>query len=58
MLKEVIDTIEGIIPLTSEIEDIMNKIYDNIVPRLWKKNNLIHLLKPLASWAIDLNKVF
>lgn len=55
VLKEVIDTIEGIIPLTPEIEDIMNKIYDNIVPRVWKKA-CYPSTKPLASWSIDLNR--
>ena len=54
-LEQVIQGIEGIIVLNNEIEELINNIYDNLVPKIWQKI-AYPSEKPLSSWMIDFIK--
>lgn len=52
-LEQVILVLQGDLLISIELEEIMNEIYDNIVPNKWKKL-AYPSEKPLASWLNDL----
>jgi len=51
-LEQVIQGIEGTIIMNNELEEIVNNIYDNILPKNWIKISYPSE-KPLSSWMID-----
>jgi dynein heavy chain len=51
-LVDLIKAIDGLIVMSSDIEDVFNKLYDNKVPDLWHKV-AYPSLKPLGSWIIN-----
>jgi dynein heavy chain len=44
--------IRGEVPLSVELEQVYNSIYNNMVPDVWAKR-AYPSLKPLASWILD-----
>lgn len=42
--------IKGEVPLSLELEEVCNSIFNNIVPEIWAKR-AYPSLKPLASWV-------
>jgi dynein heavy chain len=44
--------IKGEVPLSVELEDVINSLFNNLVPEIWHKR-AYPSLKPLASWIID-----
>ncbi len=52
ILVDLIKAIDGLIVMSSDIEDVFNKLYDNKVPDLWHKV-AYPSLKPLGSWIIN-----
>ena len=44
--------IKGEVPLSLELEDVCNSLFDNKVPEVWHKR-AYPSLKPLASWVLD-----
>lgn len=51
--KSVISAFEGQIVLDEIIEEISSRIFDNIVPLVWKKSSYPST-KPLGSWINNL----
>ena len=51
-LKQVIQAVNGHIVMSTELEQILDRIYDNRVPFAWKKCSYPSL-KPLSSWFED-----
>jgi dynein heavy chain len=47
--------VEGINTMTDQKEENLNKIFDNLVPEVWKKISYPSE-KALASWIDDLSK--
>ena len=54
-LKTVTKTIDGLIMITPEIEELIDSLLKNKVPKLWSKLSYPSL-KPFSSWFTDLNK--
>jgi dynein heavy chain len=54
-LKQVIQAVKGLIVMSTELEQILDNIYDNKVPSAWKKYSYPSL-KPLSSWFEDFLK--
>jgi len=44
--------IKGEVPLSAELEEVCNSLFNNQVPELWHKR-AYPSLKPLASWVLD-----
>jgi len=44
--------IDGLVLMSVELEEVFNKMFDNLVPELWQKA-AYPSLKPLGSWIID-----
>ena len=36
-LQQIIKTVDGLITINNEVEDSINRIYDNVVPSTWQK---------------------
>ena len=51
-LRQAIQAVKGHIVMSSELEQILDRIYDNRVPLPWKKASYPSL-KPLSSWFED-----
>ena len=54
-LADVIKAIDGLVVMSSDLEIVFNKVFDNQVPEVWSKV-AYPSLKPLGSWIIDLIK--
>ena len=44
-LQQIIKTVDGLITINNEVEDSINRIYDNVVPASWQKVSKIILNK-------------
>ena len=44
--------IKGEVVMSSELEELANSLFDNLVPQIWGKR-AYPSLKPLASWIND-----
>ena len=40
--------------MSDDLEQVANSLFDNQVPKMWSEKGFLSL-KPLASWAQDLN---
>lgn len=45
--------IKGEVPLSLELEEVCNSLFNNMVPEIWHKR-AYPSLKPLASWVLNL----
>jgi len=52
-LQQLSKAIEGLVVMSNELEEVYNKMFDNLVPDMWHKV-AYPSRKPLASWINDL----
>jgi hypothetical protein len=45
-LQQLQKAIEGLVVMSNELEEVFNKMFDNLVPDLWHKVNLKYFLNP------------
>jgi len=52
-LDQVMKALKGYVVMSTELEDMANSLFDNLVPVMWETVGFNSLM-PLASWTIDL----
>lgn len=53
-LVNVKKALKGLVVMSDDLEQVANSLFDNQVPKMWSEKGFLSL-KPLASWAQDLN---
>jgi Dynein heavy chain. len=51
-LEQLSKAIEGLVVMSNELEEVYNKMFDNLVPDMWHKVSYPSR-KPLGSWVND-----